>query len=94
MDPAFGQGRPKNVNKVWLRVYRSSSLFVGPSVDSLVEYKQRTWESYGSPPDLVSDEVEIVLNPEWGTGGQVCVRQTDPLPVTVTSMTQEVVLGG
>lgn len=94
VDPAFGQGRPKNVNKVWMRVVRSSSLFAGPNFDDLVEYKQRTWESYGSPPDLVSDEVEIVLNPEWSTGGQVCVRQTNPLPLTLTSMTQEVVLGG
>lgn len=91
---AFGQGRLKNVNRVWLRVYRSSGVFAGPDFDNLTQYKQRTIEPYGSPPDLKSDEIEIVLTPTWQSGGQVCIRQADPLPLTVTSMTIEVAVGG
>src|SRR3569623_974626 len=38
----YGQGRPKNVNAVWLRVNRSSGIRVGPTFNALTEYKQRT----------------------------------------------------
>lgn len=93
-DASFGQGRFKNVNKVWLRVHRSSGIFVGPAADELVEAKQRTTEPYGSPPELKSEEVPIVLTPTWADSGQIYVRQSDPLPLTVVSMTVEVSLGG
>jgi hypothetical protein len=94
IDASYGQGRLKNVNKVWLRVYRSSGVFAGPSVDRLVQFKQRTTEVYGAPPNLQSDEIEISLEPSWQSGGQIFVRQSDPLPLTLTSMTVEAALGG
>jgi hypothetical protein len=94
IDGSFGQGRYKNVNKAWLRVYRSSGIFVGPDVNSLTEAKQRTTEPYGSPPALKSDELQIQLTPSWGDSGQIFVRQSDPLPLTVVSMTAEIALGG
>lgn len=93
-DGSFGQGRYKNVNKVWLRVHRSSGIFVGPSASELTEAKQRTTENYGSPPALKSEEIPIVLTPTWADSGQIFVRQYDPLPLTVVSMTAEVALGG
>lgn len=93
VDSGYAQGRAKNVNKVWLRVYRSSGIFVGPSTDRLTEAKQRTVEDYGQPPALKSDELEIMLTPTWGQSGQVFVRQADPLPLTLVSMTMEVALG-
>jgi hypothetical protein len=91
---AFGQGRPKNVSKVFLRVYRSSGVFAGPDENNLREYKQRTTEAYGAPPNLVTDEIEVMLSSNWNASGQVFVRQTDPLPLTVTSMTIEAAVGG
>lgn len=94
VDSAFGQGRFKNVNRVWLRTYRSSGIFVGPDADNLTEAKQRTTEPYGSPPALRSDEVQVVITPSWNDSGQVWVRQADPLPLTIVSMTAEVALGG
>jgi len=90
----YGQGRMKNVNKAWLRVFKSSGIFVGPTEDKLVEVKQRTTEPYGSPPSLKSDEVDVNLTPSWKASGQVYVRQADPLPLTIVGMTLEVVLGG
>lgn len=93
-DGSFGQGRLKNVNKVWLRVYRSSGIFVGPSATELTEAKQRTTENYGTPPGLKSEEILVVLTPSWAYSGQIFVRQSDPLPLTVVSMTAEVALGG
>lgn len=94
VDGGFGQGRYKNVNKAWLRVYRSSGIFVGPNADNLVEAKQRTIEPYGSPPALKSEEIQIMLTPTWADGGQVYIRQTDPLPLTIVSLTLEVAVGG
>lgn len=94
IDGAFGQGRYKNVNKAWLRVYRSSGIFVGPDSDKLVEIKQRTTEPYGSAPALKSEEMQLVLSPSWADSGQVFIRQQDPLPLTLVSMTLEVSVGG
>ncbi|WP_244973648.1 hypothetical protein [Polynucleobacter paneuropaeus] len=93
IDAGFGQGRTKNVNKVWLRVYRSSGIFVGPDSDNLTEAKQRTTEIYGSPPALKSEEIPVMITPSWNDSGQVFVRQSDPLPLTVVSMTLEVSVG-
>jgi hypothetical protein len=94
IDNAYGQGRAKNVNKAWLRVYRSSGIFIGPDEGNLTEAKQRTVENYGQPPALKSEEVQIMLTPSWREAGQVFIRQTDPLPLTAVSLTLEVAVGG
>lgn len=91
---AFGQGRAKNINKAWLRVYQSSGIFIGPDEDNLTEAKQRTTEPYGSPPALKDAEIQVVLTPTWAQSGQVYVRQQDPLPLTIVGLTLEVSIGG
>ena len=91
---AFGQGRVKNINHVWLRVLESSGIFAGPSVDKLVEAKQRTTEPYGEPPKLKTEDIKIMLTPSWQDNGQLFVRQTDPLPLTIVALTLEVAIGG
>jgi len=91
---AFGQGRVKNINHVWLRVLESSGIFAGPSADKLIEAKQRTTEPYGSPPRLKTEDIKIMLTPTWQDNGQIFVRQTDPLPLTVVGLTLEVAVGG
>lgn len=92
--PAGGQGIERGINHAKLRVDESSGIFAGPAFDQLIEHKQRTIEPYGSPPDLVSDFIEIVVEPEWNSGGQLCIRQTDPLPVTICSMVLDAAPGG
>jgi hypothetical protein len=94
VDNSFGQGRYKNVNKAWLRVYRSSGIWIGPDAEKLTEAKQRTTEPPGYPPALKSEEVQVMVTPSWGDSGQIFVRQSDPLPLTVVSLTLEVALGG
>ena len=90
---AFGQGRVKNINQAWVRVFRSSGLFVGPTADKLTEAKMRTNEPYGSPPSLRSDEISVNITPTWAQGGQIYIRQSDPLPLTVVGVTIEAVVG-
>jgi hypothetical protein len=92
---AAGQGRPKNVNNVYLRVSESSGITAGPWGGKLVEYKQRTTEPYGSPPRIIgSEEIKIPLEPKWQTNGQVQIRQSGPLPLTVVSMALDTAVGG
>lgn len=90
----FGQGRMKNINKAWLKVFQSSGIFVGPDADHLTEIKQRTTEPWGSPPALRSAELEVLTTPSWQQGGQVFIRQKNPLPLSVAGLTLEVVIGG
>lgn len=94
IDGGFGQGRYKNVNKAWLRVYKSSGIFIGPNVNELVEAKQRTNEPYGTPPALKSEEIQVMTTPTWADSGQVYIRQSDPLPLTLIGLTLEVSIGG
>lgn len=90
---AFGQGRVKNINQAWVRVFQSSGLFVGPTADKLTEAKMRTNEPYGSPPALRSDEISVNITPTWAQGGQIYIRQADPLPLTIVGITIEAVVG-
>lgn len=90
----YGQGRPKNINEVFLRVHRSSGVFAGPDEDNLTEFKQRTNEPYGAPPALRTGEMALRVSPSWQDGAQILVRQTDPLPLTVVSLSLEVSIGG
>jgi len=82
------------VNKAWLRVYKSSGIFIGPNVNELVEAKQRTNEPYGTPPALKSEEIQVMTTPTWADSGQVYIRQSDPLPLTLIGLTLEVSIGG
>lgn len=87
---AFGQGTRKNVNRVHMRVNQSSSIFVGPAFDKLKQVKQRTTEPYGSPPDLRTGMLSALVTPTWSEDAQICVRQSDPLPLTVVALVPEV----
>jgi hypothetical protein len=92
--PGYGQGQFKAINRVLLRVKDTSGLRVGPAFDKLSEMKTRTDEAYGMPPSLQSRVVEVVNKSAWTDDGQVCFRQQDPLPATISSIKVEYVLGG
>jgi hypothetical protein len=86
---AFAQALRKNINKVHLRVHRSSGVFVGPSFDRLTEAKQRTGENYGTPPAFVTGVIPLTILPSWNNDGTICVRQSNPLPLTILGLVPE-----
>jgi hypothetical protein len=92
-DPTYGQSRVKNVNKVWVRVNQSGGLKAGPSTDRLTPIRTRSFETYGSPPDLKSEEVDLVVRSNWNDTGQVVIRQDEPLPLTIVYIGAEVAVG-
>ena len=91
---AYGQGQVKNVNRVWIRVNKSGGISAGPTFNKLTPVHERTIENYGNPPALKTDELKLDVTPSWNTSGQVCIRQDDPLPLTIVSLTMETETGG
>ncbi len=86
-DGSYASGHRKNVKSVELRVVNSSGFSAGPSFDKLQEYPARSTEFAGSPPDPVTAPLGVEVKPKWGADGQVCIRQSNPLPLEVISLT-------
>lgn len=91
-DGGYGQGVNKNVVEEHVRVYRSSGLLVGPDFENLRMVKPRRFEPYGSPPVLRSEDLEVMLTPEWSDSGAVCIRQNEPLPLMVCGLTATIAI--
>lgn len=85
----FGQGRNYNVNKAWVRVFQTAGVKVGPSADKLVAANP-----YVTTPQLQESTIQVLVTPSWQADGQVYIRQTEPLPMTVVGLTFEVSVGG
>lgn len=91
---AAGQGSPKNVNRVNLKVRNTAEFEVGPTFDRLTKPPMRdVGVPYDSPPGLTTGEVGVDIHPNWGPDGAICVRQARPLPCTVLSMVPELAVG-
>lgn len=93
--------KKKLVSRVSAKVYKSRGIFAGASapsddgLDGLYELKTRDSESTDDPPDLLTETVEINIRPEWNSSGSVCLRQVDPLPMTILSvMPTGLIVGG
>lgn len=52
----------------------------------LTELKIRSTEDYDSPVNLTTDNVSILIRPEWNSNGRVFIRQVDPIPMTILSI--------
>jgi len=85
---ALGQGREKNVSSIDLRLFLSAGASVGPTVNDLLKV-----DPYEVAGQLRTESVETVLTPAWSVDGQIFLRQTDPLPVTVVGITMKLAIG-
>jgi hypothetical protein len=93
--PAAGQYLRKNVNGVALRITQSNLVKAGPSFGKLTEAPARDHtDFYGSPPALKTGELRFAISPSWNSDGSVCVRQDQPLPLTVLGIALDVATGG
>jgi ALTTAQ repeat len=107
VDPAMGQGIPKNINKAWMRVQASGggSIQVGPDVYHLRSFTLQTPPDPGivpatgiypslSPGTLDVTEFQLTLTQSWNSEGQIWIRNTNPIPLTIVSIATEVSIGG
>ena len=86
---ALGQGKEKNVSKVFAHVVKTTAIKAGPTFDSLREYPPRTNEDYNTPARAKSQYIEVPIDPEWDVDATVCIRNEDPLPVQITGLVLE-----
>lgn len=91
-DPTI-QGKRKQIPATSLRLNDSRGLEVGRDFDTMVPLKERTTEAMGSPIELISDDIYVVLPPLWDTDGRVAIQQNNPLPATVLGVISEVSVG-
>jgi hypothetical protein len=85
---AFGSGKTKNINSIWLRILASGAFQAGPTSTNFVTAPR--------PPagQLLTSLVEVMLPAAWSDEGQIYIRQSNPLPLTVAGLTIEVATGG
>lgn len=88
------QGRRKRVGKVTLRVEQSRGMFLGPAPDRLTEWKQRATEAWGEAIQPFTGDVDIPILPQWNAEGDLWIRQSDPLPLTLLAAMPEISVGG
>lgn len=99
IDTAQGESladRNMLVNKVTLKVEKTRGMLVGPAapdddeedpLQNLDEPKLREDEPLDDPTDLKTGNVDLVIAGKWSKGGKVFVRQIDPLPMSILSVT-------
>lgn len=90
---AAGYGRTKSPTQAYVRLYKSSGIKVGTSSADARAYKQRTTEPYGSPPAMISEEIDMLLQAGWDREGSAYIGRDGPLPMTMVSLTLEVEVG-
>ena len=93
--PASGQGTTKNINKMHIRVSDAALISAGPDFNRLSNYPARAVsDPYGSPPALRTGEISLSITPNWSQDGTWCIRQTEPVPLTILSIVPEFATGG
>lgn len=87
--------KKKNISRVTARVQASRGLWAGgraPSDDTvdplegLEEAKIRQDEEYDDPVSLLTDTIQINIQPQWNSNGRVFLRQIDPIPVSILAV--------
>lgn len=82
----------KLIGKVTLFTQESRGIWAGTEeptgiVDGLYELKIRQDEDYDAPVALKTDAVDIITEATWNNNGRVFIRQIDPVPLTILSIT-------
>ena len=88
------QGKTKSISAVTLRVESSRGGKVGTDADNLTEFKQRAYETYGTPTALKTGDIRVTMPSKWSSSGSLFYRQDDPLPMTLLAVIPEVSVGG
>lgn len=87
--------KKKNIGKVTMMVEKTRGIWVGAKppedddtdpLEGLYELKIRNSEGYDDPVTLKTEPVDIILQSEWNSNGRVFVRQVDPIPLTILSI--------
>lgn len=85
-------GDPKKIGSVVVRCEKTRGIRIGPDFDNMTEVKFRTNEVWGAATQLKTGDIDppVLIDPKWSRDGQICIRQTDPLPFTILGLFPEV----
>lgn len=86
-DGSFGYGHRKNITAVTFRLNQSAAVSAGPSFDMLREMPARGTEPMGTASNLFEGEKDLSVTGLWNSEGQICVSQSLPLPIRISSIT-------
>ena len=85
----------KSIPAARIMLNESRSIFAGRTFDDLEEYKTtRDGLTYDQPVNLITDLITIPFDTGWDRSAKICIRQSNPLPITVLAIIPEVTLGG
>jgi len=92
------QGRQKSISELTMRVEQTRGIFIGPhdgdrDSPKLVEYKQRSTEAWNEAIQLYTGDIRITPQWDWTNGGNMWIKQFDPLPFTILAVMPDVSLG-
>lgn len=92
------QGRKKSVSELTMRVENTRGIFIGPRDGErddrhLVELKQRAIEPWSTAIQPFTGDIRMTPQWDWTDGGNMWVKQFDPLPMTILSMMPDLTLG-
>jgi hypothetical protein len=81
------QGKTKRISHVTVRLYNSVGLQVGRDADNLDVVPFRSSATLmDSAIALYTGDMDIELNGAYDTDGQITIRQTQPLPMTILAV--------
>lgn len=93
------QGTKIKVGNVTFRLIDTIGGYIGPDFDSL--YEAFDADSLAGEDDisvidtgLATGDIRVVLGGGYSNGGRLAVRQTDPLPITISAIIPEISVGG
>jgi hypothetical protein len=93
------QGRIKSNSEVTLRVQDTRGIWVGPrdgtrdDERTLVEYKQRSTEAWNEAIGMYTGDIRMTPHWDWTDGGNMWIKQFDPLPMTILAIMPDVTIG-
>ncbi|MDQ0628072.1 hypothetical protein QFZ44_000648 [Pantoea agglomerans] len=82
------------IAQVSLLVNASRGVFAGTDGKNMYEYAQREYEFYDRPVDDATGTIDIDIDANWGKGGRIYVKQSDPLPLSILAVIPSITVGG
>ena len=86
--------KKKAINAVSLILNQSSGFMVGPDVNALVPVTQRQNENYGAATALITGLLDENIPCGWDKKGRIFVRQSNPLPLSISAVIPQTDVGG
>jgi len=87
-----------SISNMVLRVEKTRGIFVGGAKglsdkSRLVEYKQRSIEAWNEAICAYTGDIAMTPHWDWARGGNLVVKQFDPLPMTILAVMGDVAIG-